>query len=55
MAVPVGSGSEPSWTFTLWRIAGTYTLSMPSWLWGVVKAILLLSAAFACRRIIFGG
>lgn len=55
MVVPVGAGSEPSWTFTLWGIAGTYTLAMPSWLWGVVRAILLLSAAFACRRIIFGG
>jgi hypothetical protein len=55
MAVPVGSGSEPTWTFTLWHVAGIYTLALPSWLWAVVKAILLLSAAFACRRIIFGG
>lgn len=55
MAVPVGAGAEPSWTFTLWRIDGTYTLSLPSWIWSVVKSILLLSAAFACRRIIFGG
>lgn len=55
MAVPVGAGAEPSWTFTLWRINGTYTLALPSWIWTVMKSILLLSAAFACRRIIFGG
>lgn len=55
MAVPVGAGAEPSWTFTLWRINGTYTLALPSWIWAVMKSILLLSAAFACRRIIFGG
>ena len=55
MAVPVGTGSEPSWTFTLWHIAGTYTLAIPSWIWSAVRAIMLLSAAFVCRRIIFGG
>jgi len=55
MAIPVGAGAEPSWTFTLWRINGTYTLALPSWIWMVMKSILLLSAAFACRRIIFGG
>jgi hypothetical protein len=55
MAVPVGSGSEPSWSFTLWGGMGTHTLSLPSWIWAAVKAIMLLSAAFVCRRIIFGG
>ncbi len=55
MAVPVGSGSIPTWTFSFWGIAGTYTLAIPSWLWAVLKAIVLLSAAFACRAIIFGG
>jgi len=55
MSVPEGSGSEPVWQFTLWGINGTHSLSLPSWIWAVVKAILLLSAAFACRRIIFGG
>lgn len=55
MAVPVGSGSEPSWTFTFWRTPGSYTIALPAGLWAVLKAIVLLSAAFACRAIIFGG
>lgn len=55
MAVPVGVGAEPSWTFQLWHVNGTFTLAMASWIWSAVRAIMLLSAAFVCRRIIFGG
>lgn len=59
MALPSGSGSVPSWTLNF-NIAhfynlGTYTLSIAPWIWAVVKTLVLLSAAFACRRIIFGG
>jgi hypothetical protein len=61
MAVPVGSGSYPTWTLDLnmgmggHGNLGTHVLSVPGWIWDVAKVIMLLSAAFLCRRIIFGG
>jgi len=34
---------------------GTYILDIPSYVWDLIKAILILSTTFLCRRIIFGG
>jgi len=61
MAVPVGSGTIPSWTLDLnmgmggMGNLGVYTIGLPAWLWSVMRVLVLLSAAFVCRRIVFGG
>jgi hypothetical protein len=52
------SGAAPTWVIPLdLGIAnfGSGDVSLPAWLWPVLKAILLVSTIFGARRIIFGG
>jgi len=52
------TGTEPVW---VWNANvgvadfGTYEISVPGWVWLAVKGILLVTALFAARRLIFGG
>lgn len=51
-------GSCPSWTISLSGLpglSGSGDLSVPCWIWPVIKAILIISALLAARRIIFEG
>lgn len=53
------NGNYPIWTIDLnlgpLGNYGSADLSVPPWIWDVLSAIVLFSAALACRRIIFGG
>lgn len=53
-------GTCPSWTVNLslgpsWADFGTHEVAPPCWLWDVAKAILIITALMAARRMIFGG
>lgn len=52
-------GSPPSWPIDLnfGRIGdfGTFDLAPPVWLWGVLKAVTILSALLLARALVFGG
>jgi hypothetical protein len=55
----VTAGSCPAWTFNA-NIGphmnfGQGTIAPPCWIWGALKAVLLITALMLCRRIIFGG
>lgn len=54
----VGGGSCPVWTVNLnvarWASYGSGDLSIPCWIFGVIKAMVLLCAAFAARKLIWG-
>lgn len=56
--VPDG-GTCPSWPLNLdmdtWALFGVHDVAPPCWLWGVGKAILILSALLLARALIFGG
>jgi len=55
--IPSG-GSCPSWNFNadLGMVNfGSQEIAPPCWLWDVLKGIMILSALFAARRLIFGG
>jgi len=56
--VPDG-GVPPVWIvdFDFGQIGnlGVHDISPPYWLWGVLKAITILSALLLARRLIFGG
>lgn len=56
----VGDGGTcPSWpmNFNLasWAAYGVHDVAPPCWIWGVAKAILILSALLLARALIFGG
>lgn len=56
MGLPSMTGSLPTWEFNMSALGlGTHSLQVPEWIWLVIKAIFLVSAAFYCRRIVFGG
>ena len=52
-------GTPPSWIIDLdfgrGLSFGSHDISPPSWLWGVLRAITILSALLLARRLIFGG
>lgn len=52
-------GECPSWEFSFNLGAagnfGTHTLAPPCWIFPVLKVLLMITALFAARRIIFGG
>ncbi len=52
-------GTPPVWTMDFdfgqgWNF-GVHDISPPTWLWGVLRAITILSALLLARRLIFGG
>lgn len=50
------SGSCPSFEFpSFWLLGGGGSIQPPCFIWDAMRAIVLISAAFASRRIIFGG
>lgn len=56
----VGDGGTcPSWPLNLnlatWAAYGVHDVAPPCWIWGVAKAILILSALLLARALIFGG
>lgn len=55
----VGGGSCPEWSFAVnlggGMNYGVASLIVPCWVWDAVGLIILLSASFTARRIIFGG
>lgn len=56
----VGDGGTcPSWPLDLnlatWAAYGVHDVAPPCWIWGVAKAILILSALLLARALIFGG
>lgn len=55
----MNGGSCPSWpmNFNLatWAAYGVHDVAPPCWIWGVAKAILILSALLLARALIFGG
>lgn len=51
-------GSCPSWSISLAGLpglSGVGDLSVPCWIWPIIKALFIISALLAARRIIFGG
>lgn len=52
-------GAEPTWIIDLdFGPLGNYgirDISPPSWVWGVIRAITILSALIVARKLIFGG
>jgi hypothetical protein len=55
----IGGGSCPSWTINA-NIGphmnyGSGSVSPPCWLWGALKAVLIISALLISRRLVFGG
>jgi len=60
MPTHLTSGTCPSWTLDLslgpaWADLGTHEIAPPCWVWDVAKAILIITALMAARRMIFGG
>jgi hypothetical protein len=58
-APSIAGGSCPSWTFNA-NIGpnmnyGTGVISPPCWLWTALKAIVIVSALFVARGLVFGG
>lgn len=55
----IGAGTCPSWTFNAnigpGMMFGTGSVSPPCWIWPVLKAILIISALYVSRGLIFGG
>ncbi|MET3371772.1 hypothetical protein ABIC89_000813 [Variovorax boronicumulans] len=56
----VGDGGTcPSWPLNMnlatWAAYGVHDVAPPCWIWGVAKAILILSALLLARALIFGG
>lgn len=54
---PGGSGSCPAWAVTgsVFGVSAGGSISPPCWIWGVLRAFLLLTSLFVARRLIFGG
>lgn len=53
-----GGGSCPSWMLPLdtgWVNFGTYNVAPPCWIWDFGRVIIILSAMFLARALIFGG
>jgi hypothetical protein len=51
---PDGGGSCPSWTISIWNL-GDFTLLPECWVFGAIRAIIIVTAIFTARRLIFGG
>lgn len=56
-APSVGAGTCPVWTLSgaVLGISVAGNMAPPCWLWAVLKTILIITALFVSRRIIFGG
>jgi hypothetical protein len=56
-APPVAAGTCPDWGFntSVLGMPVVGSIAPPCWLWDVLKAVVILSALFAARRIVFGG
>lgn len=56
---PSGGGSCPSWSFSFNLGAmgnyGSMGIAPPCWIWMAIKTIMIITALFAARRIVFGG
>jgi hypothetical protein len=56
---PSGGGSCPSWSFSFNLGAmgnyGSMGIAPPCWIWTAIKTIMIITALFAARRIVFGG
>lgn len=56
---PGSGGSCPSWSFAFnLGAAGNYgsmNVAPPCWIWTAIKTIMIITALFAARRIVFGG
>jgi hypothetical protein len=53
-----GDGGCPQWQLPVMYGINDYStadVSIPCWVWSAIRAIVIVSAALACRRIIFGG
>ena len=54
-----GGGSCPAWnidlTFASWSSYGTTNVAPPCWVWDFGKVVVILSAMFLARALIFGG
>lgn len=59
MPTGMNTGTCPAWTLDVnfggVLNMGSYPVEVPCWLWGVVKAALIVSALLYARRLIFGG
>lgn len=59
MPTSMNAGTCPSFTADLsianWANFGSHDVAPPCWIWGVLKAITLVSALILARRLIFGG
>lgn len=56
--IPDG-GTCPQWPINLdmaqWAAFGTHDVAPPCYIWGIAKAILVVSALLLARALIFGG
>ena len=53
-----GGGACPAWMLpvnTGWVDFGTYNVAPPCWIWDFGRVIIILSAMFLARALIFGG
>jgi len=48
-------GAIPVWNLSFWRISGSYSLTIPQYIWNILGAIMMFYAAVAARKIVFGG
>jgi hypothetical protein len=51
---PDNGGSCPAWTISIWNI-GDFTLAPDCWVFDAIRAIIIVTAIFTARRLIFGG
>lgn len=55
--ITTGGGTLPVWNFCMnmgFADYGCKDLSLPSWLWGFIKACMMFGAAILCRRLLIG-
>jgi hypothetical protein len=51
---PDSGGSCPAWTISLWQL-GDYSIAPDCWVFDAIRAIIIVTAIFTARRLIFGG
>lgn len=49
-----GSGGCPTWSLYLGQY-GTHDVSVPCWVWSAIRAIIVVTAVFTARALVFGG
>jgi hypothetical protein len=52
--LPYDSGTPPEWSITVGDF-GSFNLAPPPFIWTFIRFAIILTAAFTCRRLIFGG